>query len=221
VVTTRSGLGATQTHGSVTGSYGAFGTSNGAFDLSAGSPKWGNFTSLNGMDSGRFLDGPEFSVMHSRGNQQNLFDRVDFKPSSPDTFNIKFNLTRSWFQTPNSFDAQTASAWSGVVVDNNGLGPNGLPVGPQDPRSQIKTFNIAPTWTRLINNSTVLNVGPFVRQDRYNYYPSANPFSDLTGDLQSLTIGQARRLTNSGVHGDISHTRGNHNIKFGAQFRNT
>jgi hypothetical protein len=96
-----------------------------------------------------------------------------------------------------------------------------LPVGPQDQRSQIKTFNIAPTWTRLLNNSTVLNVSPYVRQDRYNYYGSANPFADLTPDLQQQTIGQVRRLTNFGIHGDISHTQGIHNIKAGAQFRNT
>ena len=204
VVTTRSGLGAMQTHGNVTSSYGAFGTSSGAFDLSAGSPKWGNFVALGAMNTGRFLDPPEFQVMHARGNQQNIFDRVDFKPSNPDTFNVNFNFTRSWFQTPNSFDAQTASAWSGLGVDNGGFGPNGLPVAPQDQRSQIKTFNVAPTWTRLLSTSSVLTVSPYVRQDRYNYYPSANPFSDFTPDLQSQSIAQARRLTNFGIHGDLS-----------------
>ncbi len=63
-------------------------------------------------------------------------------------------FTRSWFQTPNSFDMQNATAWNGLVVDNGGLGPNGVPVGPTDQRSQIKTFNIAPSWTRLLGNST-------------------------------------------------------------------
>ncbi len=59
--------------------------------------------------------------------KQNLFDRFDFKPSLADTINFNFGFTRSWFQTPNSFDAQTADAWSGLVVDNGGLGPNGVP----------------------------------------------------------------------------------------------
>ena len=31
----------------------------------------------------------------------------------------------------------------------------------------------------MINANTVLTLGAFVRQDQYNYYPSANPFADL------------------------------------------
>ena len=61
--------------------------------------------------------------MHSHGNQENLFDRVDFKPSELDTMTLNLGFTRSWFQTPNSFDAQGATAWSGLVVDNGGTGP--------------------------------------------------------------------------------------------------
>src|ERR1700761_2694916 len=148
-VTTRSGLGVRQPHGDITTSYGTFGTVDGGFDLSYGREKWGNFISANGLNTGRFLDGPEFQVFHDHGNEENVFDRVDFKPSNADTFNLNFQFTRSWFQTPNSYDAQTADAWSGLVVDNGGLGPNGLPVGSQDQRSQIRTFNIAPTWTRI------------------------------------------------------------------------
>jgi hypothetical protein len=131
------------------------------------------------MDTGRFLDGPEFTVMHDHGNEENLFDRVDFKPSQADTLNVNLGFTRSWFQTPNSYDAQDATAWSGLVVNNNGLGPNGLPVGSTDQRSQIRTFNVAPTWTRVVNAHTVFTFGGFVRQDQYNYYPSDNPFADL------------------------------------------
>ena len=66
-----------------------------------------------------------------------------------------------------------------MIVANGGLGPNGMPVGPADQRSQIKTFNIAPSWTRLISTTTVFTLGAFVRRDQYNYYPSANPFADL------------------------------------------
>ena len=85
VVTTRSGLGATTPHGDITASYGSFGTANGGFDFLAGGKKWGNFISANGMNTGRFLDGPEFAIMHDHGNEQNIFDRVDFKPSQADT----------------------------------------------------------------------------------------------------------------------------------------
>jgi hypothetical protein len=221
VVTTRSGLGQTLPHGDVTASYGSFGTSNAGFNLGYGGQNWGNFISANGMDTGRFLDGPEFTVMHDRGNEENLFDRVDFKPSSADTVNVNLGFSRSWFQTPNSYDAQDATAWSGLVVNNNGLGPNGLPVGPTDQRSQIRTFNVAPTWTRLANTHTVLTFGGFVRQDQYNYYPSDNPFADLIPDLQLQSIGQSRTLTNAGLRATVSYAKGIHNLKAGITYSDT
>ena len=221
VVTTRSGLGQTLPHGDVTASYGSFGTSNAGFNLGYGGQNWGNFISASGMDTGRFLDGPEFTVMHDRGNEENLFDRVDFKPSSADTVNVNLGFSRSWFQTPNSYDAQDATAWSGLVVNNNGLGPNGLPVGPTDQRSQIRTFNVAPTWTRLANTHTVLTFGGFVRQDQYNYYPSDNPFADLIPDLQLQSIGQSRTLTNAGLRATVSYAKGIHNLKAGITYSDT
>ena len=220
-VTTRSGLGVTTPHGDITLSYGTFGSSNGGFDLAYGKQNWGNFIAVNGLDTGRFLDGPEFQVYHDHGNEENVFDRVDYKPSQADSINLNFTYTRSWFQTPNSFDAQTADAWSGLVVNNGGLGPNGLPVGPTDQRSQIKSFNIAPTWTRLLNPNTVLTFGAFARQDQYNYYPSDNPFADLQPDLQLQTIGQNRTLTDLGLRTNVSYIKGIHNIKAGITYQDT
>src|SRR6201988_2669304 len=145
-VTTRSGQGVTTPHGSVTASYGSFGTSTGAFDLAYGGQNWGNFISIGALNSGRFLDPPEFTVMHDKGNEVNIFDRLDYQLSKADSVHLNLGFTRSWFQTPNSFDTQNATAWNGVVIDNAGLGPNGIPVGPADQRSQIKTFNIAASW---------------------------------------------------------------------------
>ncbi|HUE00866.1 MAG TPA: TonB-dependent receptor [Bryobacteraceae bacterium] len=220
-VTTRSGLGQTQPHGDVTASYGTFGTSNGGFDLGWGGQNWGNFISANDMNTGRFLDGPEYQVFHDHGNEENAFDRVDFKPSAADTLSVNLGFTRSWFQTPNSYDAQDATAWSGLVVDNNGLGPNGLPVGPADQRSQIRTFNVAPTWTRVANAHTVFTFGAWVRQDQYNYYPSDNPFADLQPDLQLQTIGQNRTLTSLGLRASVSYVNGIHNLKAGVIYENT
>ena len=159
--------------------------------------------------------------MHDRGNEENLFDRVDFKPSEKDTVNLNFQFTRSWFQTPNSYDAQDATAWNGLVVDNDGLGPNGVLVGPTDQRSQIKTIDIAPAWTRLLNNNTVFTLGGWVRQDRYNYYPSGDPFADLQPDLQLQTIGQTRKLTNAGGRAEISYAKGINNLKAGVVFQHT
>ncbi|MDR3675114.1 MAG: TonB-dependent receptor, partial [Acidobacteriota bacterium] len=155
------------------------------------------------------------------GNEQNLFDRFDFKPSEKNTVNLNFQFTRSWYQTPNSYDAQNATAWTGLVVDNGGYGPNGALVGPADQHAQIKTLNIAPTWTRLMNNNTVLTLGGYVRRDQFNYYPSANPFADFTPDLQGQSIGQNRKLTNTGAHAAVSYVKGVHNLKVGANFSHT
>ena len=52
-VTTRSGQGSTTPHGSVTASYGSFGSATGGFDLSYGGKNWGNFVELDGLNSGR------------------------------------------------------------------------------------------------------------------------------------------------------------------------
>jgi hypothetical protein len=221
VVTTRSGIGIKPAHGEITSSYGTFGTANAGFNVAYGGKNWGNFVSANGLDSGRFLDGPEFQVFHDHGNQQNVFDRIDVKPTAGDTVTLNLGFTRSWFQTPNSYDSETAAAWSGGVVANNGLGPNGVAAGSQDQRSKIRTFNVAPSWTRLVNNETVFSLSAFTRQDQYNYYPSANPFADLTPDLQTETIGQSRRLTNAGAKTELSYVKGVHNLKIGTLYQQT
>jgi hypothetical protein len=220
-VTTRSGLGEKIPHGEFTSSYGSFGTSNAGFNLAYGGDKWGNFISISGLNSGRFLDPPETTAIHDKGNEQNIFDRVDFQLSQADSIHLNLGFTRSWFQTPNTFDAQNATAWSGAVVDNGGLGPDGLLVGPSDQRSQIRTFNIAPSWTHLINANTVFTLGAFLRHDQFNYYPSNDPFADLAPGLQQETLTQDRRLTNTGVRSDVSYSKGIHNIKVGATYQQT
>jgi hypothetical protein len=216
VATTRSGQGVTTPHGSINTSYGSFGSSNVGFDLAYGGAKWGNFISANGLNSGRFLDPPEFVVMHSRGNEENLFDRVDYQLSTADSIHLNLGFTRSWFQTPNSFDTQLATAWAG----SGGRDPNGNLVGPADQRSQIKTFNIAPSWTRVLGTNAVFTLGAFMRRDAYNYYPSKNPFADL-GPIQQSTVAQNRTLANVGLRSDVSYVKGIHNIKVGATYQQT
>ncbi|HEX3351301.1 MAG TPA: TonB-dependent receptor [Terriglobales bacterium] len=220
-VTTRSGQGMTTPHGSVTASYGSFGTAAGGINFGYGGQKWGNFISANGLNSGRFLDPPEFTVVHDKGNEENVFDRLDFQVSTADSIHLNLGFTRSWFQTPNSYDTEFATAWKGLTVDNGGLDPNGNVVGPADQRSQIKTFNIAPSWTRAVNPNTVFTLGAFIRRDQYNYYPSANPFADLAPDLQAQTVGQDRTLTNAGIRSNVSYAKGMHNIKAGVTYQQT
>jgi len=222
VATTRSGQGSTTPHGSVNASYGSFGSSNVGFDLAYGGAKWGNFISANGLNSGRFLDPPEFAVIHDKGNEQNLFDRVDYQLSTADSIRLNLSFSRSWFQTPNSFDGQNATPWSGVVVANGGLDPNGNVVGPTDQRALINSFNIAPTWTRVISPNTVFSLGGWVRRDTFNYYHSANPFADLgPSNLQQETISQNRTLANAGVRSDVSYVKGIHNAKLGVTYQQT
>jgi hypothetical protein len=155
--------------------------------------------------------------MHDKGNQENVFDRIDYQFSNVDSLHLNLGFTRSWFQTPNSFDMQNATGW----ITTGGLGPNGVPVGPTDQRSQIKTFNIAPSWTRTLSSNAVFTLGAFVRRDDYNYYPSPNPFSDFVPDLQRETIAQDRTLTNAGLRSDISYVKGKHNLKGGITYEQT
>ena len=210
-VTTRSGQGVTTPHGSATASYGSFGSATGAFDLAYGGPKWGNFIAVDGLNTGRFLDPPEFSVMHAKGNLEDLFDRIDYQFSEADTVHLNLGFTRSWFQNPNSYDNLNIGVTGG---------PDNTPVGPTDQRSKIQTYNIAPTWTRLINPSLVFTLGGFVRHDGYNYYPSENPFADL-GPLQSESVAQNRSLTNAGALTYLSYAKGIHNVKAGITYEQT
>jgi Carboxypeptidase regulatory-like domain/TonB-dependent Receptor Plug Domain len=207
-VTTRSGLGVTSPTGSVSTSYGSFGTATVEFNLAYGGPKWGNFIAANGLNSGRFLDPPEFAPIHDKGNEENLFDRVDFQITPKDTLHANFQYTRSWFQTPNTYD------------NLNVVGPDGNLVGDTDQRSQIQTLNIAPTWTRLLGTTAVFTLGAYVRRDQYNYYPSDNPLADL-GPINSETIAQDRNLTNTGIRSDISYVKGMHNVKAGVTYQQT
>ncbi|MDX6461620.1 MAG: hypothetical protein QOE55_5317, partial [Acidobacteriaceae bacterium] len=209
-VTTRSGQGLTKPTGSITTSYGSFGSATGGFDIGYGSQKWGNFFELDGLNTGRFLDTPEFVVFHDKGNQQNVFDRVDYQFTPVDAVHLNLNYSRSWFQTPNSYD------------NLNVLDQFGNNVGNTDQKSKIQTFDIAPTYTRIMGKNSVLNFGPYIRKDSYQYFPSENPLADLgPPNLQNQTIGQYRTLTNAGVHSDLTYTRANQTIKGGLLYAQT
>jgi hypothetical protein len=216
-VTTRSGLGVSRPTGSVFSSYGSFGSVSGGFRLAFGGPKWGNFIAANGLNSSRFLDPPELHAIHDKGNEENLFDRADYLVTAADAIHTNFQYTRSWFQTPNTIDNLNTAP-----TDRDPVTGKQLPEA--DQRAQIKTFNIAPVWTRLISPTTLFTLGAFVRQDQFNYYPSANVFADGTGNIpagSSSTLNQQRKLTNAGLRSDVSYVKGIHNIKAGATFQHT
>ena len=190
---TRSGLGLTKPTGSISTSYGSFGTTTTGAALAVGGRTFGNFIYLDGLQTGRFLDSPEFLPFHDKGNAENFFDGFDYQINSSDSFHLNLGLARSWFQVPNTYPQAFAQ---------------------QDQRQLLRSFNVAPGYTHLFNPSTLLSVNAWLRQQRVGYFPSSDPFADLPA-----TLSQSRRLTNLGIRTDLSYSRGIHNIKAGVQFQ--
>ncbi len=191
---TRSGLGGPM-YGTLDTQYGSFGTGGGDGTLGFGNRKLGNFTAVNVIRSGRFLDTPEYADLHGIGNSENAFNRSDYRPTASDTFHLNLFFARNWFQIPNTITQQ----WS-----------------EQDQRQQVRTFNIAPGWVRVLSSTMVLTVNPYVRRDDVGYYPSANLMND-----QPVTVQQNRTLTNFGLKPDLAYVKGRHNAKAGIQISQT
>ncbi len=203
--TTKSALGDVHPTGDVSASYGSFGTAVLDANVGVGTQNWGNFLDLNGMNSGRFLDTPEFTVMHDYGNNENFFDRIDANPNPKDTFHLDLTAARSRFQNPNQFDQQ--------FPKSSEFNPQGLS---QDQRQENLTYNIAAFWTHIFGSASLLSVAPFIRQDNIHYYPSHDVFADTPA-----TLAQSRRLQNVGLTTDYSYVKGIHNIKIGGVFEHT
>src|SRR6202044_14641 len=155
-VTTRAGQGVTTPTGSITASYGTFGSATGSVDLSYGGKNWGNFIEVDGWHTGRFLHPPDVGGFHDKGNEINIFNRVD-RPLTPvDSIHLNLNYSRSWFQTPNAYDNLNVQ---NVVSGGTGPDPIFAGVGNADQRSKIETFDIAPTYTRIIGANSIFNFG--------------------------------------------------------------
>src|SRR5258706_8498344 len=193
--TTRSGLNKTKPTGSFGGTYGTFGTTHEDGAIAYGNAKAGNFVAFNYERSNRFLDTPEFTVLHAHGTAVNLFDRIDYSPTTKDTFHMNLFLARNRFQTPNQFDQQAIG---------------------QDQRQLVNTVNIAPGYVHVFGPTTVLSINPYYRLDNVKYFASPNKFSD-----QPLTFGESRRLNNVGLKADLSYVKGRNNAKFGVQVSHT
>ena len=192
---THSGLNQKKPTGSFNALYGTFGTTHEDASLAYGNAKGGNFVAFNFERSGRFLDAPEFTVIHDRGTAVNLFDRIDYSPNSKDTFHLNLFLARNNFQTPNEFDQQAVG---------------------QDQRQLVNSINIAPGYVHIFSPTTVLSVNPYYRLDNVRYSSSPDPFSD-----QPISFNQSRRLNNVGIKSDLSYVKGRNNAKFGVQISHT
>ena len=194
-IVTKSGLDQSKPTGSLSAGYGSFNNPTADFNLGAGTATIGNFLSASGLRTARFLDPPEFDVLHGAGDSQSLFDRVDFRPTDVDTFHANVQVARSSFDVPDTYD-QAA------------LG--------QAQHQDIRTINVAPGYTRILSEKMLLTANAYVRQDHVTYAPSADPFADTPG-----TVSQNRRLTNVGAKIDLAYVTGVHNLKFGAAFSRT
>jgi hypothetical protein len=191
---TRSGLGKTP-HGTLSMGHGTFATSQPGATFGLGTGSVGNFTAVNASSSDRFLDTPELAPLHAHGENYNLFDRLDFKPTAADAVHLNVLLARSTFQIPNDDSQQAAE---------------------QDQRQRVQSYNIAPGWAHVVNASTLLTVNPYYRHDQIDYYPSASPFAD-----QPATMSQLRTLTNVGVKADLAYATTRHSTKAGFQVSQT
>jgi len=189
---TRSGLGQ-KPFGSFAAQYGSFGTVAEEATLGFGGPKLGSFLSANSLRTGRFLDTPEFRPFHDAGNDQTIFDRLDWQPGGSDALHLNLLAARNWFQVPNSYDQLT-----------------------QDQRQKVLTYNIAPGYQHTFGAGALLTVNTFLRRDQVYYYPSADPFADTPA-----TVSEYRSLANYGIRADFNYVHGVHNVKVGTQVTQT
>jgi len=193
--TTRSGLNAGRSSGTISAGYGSFHTPTASVTLASGSARIGNFIAIDGMGSRRFLDAPEFQPLHAGGNAENLFDRLDWRPDDATAFHLNATAARSWFQVPNTYDQQASG---------------------QDQRQHMTSFNVGLGASHIFSPALLLTANTWIRQDRVNYYPSAGSLSD-----QPATLSQSRRLTSTGARSDLSYSRGRHTAKGGVQIQVT
>ena len=144
---------------------------------------------------------------------------MDFQVSKADSIHVNLGFTRSWFQTPNAFDNLNATAWYGVLVVNDGLGP-GYSGGSTDQRSQIKTFNIAPSWTRLLNTTRSLPSAPSYGATSTTIIPAPIHFP-ISAPIQQRNRKPGSDADQHRRASDISWVKGIHNFKAGATYQQT
>jgi len=191
-IVTKSGLG-TRPAGSVSVGYGSFRAPTGEVNVGGGSQRVGDFVSVSGVRTDRFLDPPEFSALHDTGRSLSLFNRLDAKPDGNGTLHLNIQAAQSGFDVPNTYD-QIA----------------------QSQHQVIDTFNVAPGYSRVIGDSALFTANAFARRDHLTYAPSADRMNDTPA-----TVSQDRTLTNYGGKADVTVVAGPNSIKFGGSIAAT
>jgi hypothetical protein len=194
-IVTKSGLDQPKPTGSISVGYGSFKSPSLDTSIAGGSHGFGEFLSISGLRTDRYLDPPEFTALHDHGDSLSLFDRMDAHAGATGTFHLNVQAARSSFDIPNTFDQSAAG---------------------QAQHQRIDTFNVAPGYSQVLGSSTLFTANAFVRRDHVTYSPSPDPASDESG-----SVSQNRRLTNMGVKADVAHSVGGHNIKVGGSLSAT
>jgi hypothetical protein len=103
-IVTKSGLDQPKPARSLTFGDGSFKSPTFNANIGGGSHTVGNFLSISGMRSDRYLDAPEFRALHDSGDHQPFFDRLDVHPNDRDTLHLNVQIARSSFNVPNTYD---------------------------------------------------------------------------------------------------------------------
>ncbi len=132
VVTTRSGLGQTEPHGEITGSFGSFGTANGGANLAYGGEKLGKFHFLE-RTGHQPVSGRAGVHRDARSRESGEYLRPGgFEGFLEGHHQPEFRTSReAGSRLRIRYDSQNATAWTGPVCANylsfstacNGLGP--------------------------------------------------------------------------------------------------
>src|SRR4051812_47705043 len=103
-IVTKSGLDQPKPSGTLSLGYGSFKAPSVEANVGAGSHTIGNFLSVSGLRTDRYLDPPEFEAIHDSGNNFSLFDRIDGHPDDVNSLHLNIHVGRSSFDVPNTFD---------------------------------------------------------------------------------------------------------------------
>jgi Carboxypeptidase regulatory-like domain len=87
-IVTKSGLDQPKPTGTASFGYGSFKSPTFDVNLRGGSHGVGNFLSVSGMRTDRFLDPPEFEAIPDTGDKQTLFNRLDARTGASGTFHL-------------------------------------------------------------------------------------------------------------------------------------
>ena len=138
-----------------------------------------------------------------------------------DTININFGFTRSWFQTPNSYDMQSPTAWSGWWSITAASAPTARWSAPPISARKIRTFNIAPNWTRAHRRQQGAHVRRMGAAGSIQLL--SEPRSVRRFDSRSATAdrGTEPHADQRRRPADLSYSKGIHNIKVGAIYQHT